>query len=252
MIFEEVLEQQTVLQFFFHDFFFVLQMKRSRFLVGAGCCFAGFVLADGLTVPRSSFHMAVIDRLVDERQHMLRFFDGFVSSLNLQRRIPNVIVEEMVEEIVDLADDNITVADRSACQFSGSHDAVPSKFAAGLDDYRGSGYTRGHLAAAGNFRNREQQVMCDTFILGSNIVPQEARNNEDFWFRMEVRRVNFFPPFFPFFSRFWRDVSSLVFLERCTFSVAQCFFRTKWRMIQTRDCRVFDEADPSNTSITRL
>jgi DNA/RNA endonuclease G (NUC1) len=44
----------------------------------------------------------------------------------------------------------------------------------------------GHLAAAGNFRSCEQHVMCETFVLGANIVPQEARHNEDYWFRMEV------------------------------------------------------------------
>lgn len=28
--------------------------------------------------------------------------------------------------------------------------------------------------------------MCDTFVLGANIVPQEGRNNADYWYRLET------------------------------------------------------------------
>ncbi len=158
-------------------------------LAGAGCSMAVFALGDGLCVPRNSFHMTVVERLLSEQDHgSLRFFDGFVSSLNLQRRVPNVVVEEMDSNSKENnnSDDEETKADRSNCQFTALHEAVPRAFGAALEDYRGSGYTRGHMAAAGNFVHRDQQSMCDTFVLGANIVPQEARNNQDFWFRMEL------------------------------------------------------------------
>jgi hypothetical protein len=108
-------------------------MKRRVLFGGLAALGISLYVADGLTVPRSAFHMTTITRLLDERQHLLRFFDGFVTSLDLQRRVPRVVVEQMEEK----GDDEAGVADRSFCQFTGTHDAVPPKLAASLDDYRG-------------------------------------------------------------------------------------------------------------------
>ena len=52
------------------------------------------------------------------------------------------------------------------------------------DDFWDSGWSRGHMAPAGN--NKYCQTwMDDTFLL-SNIVPQDIQNNGDFWNRLEI------------------------------------------------------------------
>lgn len=57
-------------------------------------------------------------------------------------------------------------------------------------DYRGSGYDRGHLAAAGN--HQLNQEICDQTFLLSNISPQVGKGfNRDAWNRLEkyVRKL---------------------------------------------------------------
>jgi DNA/RNA endonuclease G (NUC1) len=122
-------------------------------------CGAVLAAGDGLTVPRTAVHMTAATRLLDERQHLLRFFPAFVSSLDLQRRVPVVVVEHLSPSPVAEGDEN-GGADRSRCAFTERHPAVPEAFAARLDSYRGSGYTRGHLAAAGNLRGGDQASVC--------------------------------------------------------------------------------------------
>ena len=57
-----------------------------------------------------------------------------------------------------------------------------------LDDYRGSGLTRGHLVPAGDMR-WDRQAMSETFLL-SNVSPQLAAFNSGVWNQLEqsVRR----------------------------------------------------------------
>ena len=52
---------------------------------------------------------------------------------------------------------------------------LPSAFNASNDDYWDSGWSRGHMAAAGNYKHC-QKSMDDTFFL-TNIVPQDINNN---------------------------------------------------------------------------
>lgn len=52
-----------------------------------------------------------------------------------------------------------------------------------LEDYRGSGYDRGHMAPAGN-QARDQRLKDETFVL-SNMVPQEPRFNQGPWAELE-------------------------------------------------------------------
>lgn len=61
--------------------------------------------------------------------------------------------------------------DRSACDFR-EDDSVHAYHRATNADYRGSGFDRGHLAAAANHR-WSQRAMDDTFYL-SNVAPQVA------------------------------------------------------------------------------
>lgn len=152
------------------------------------------VLADPF-VPSTPLHHVTVDELLDVSQlPNLRFFTGFVTSLNLQRRVPNVVVEvravtsptaaplsspaQLLEPGAFERDlEGSATADRKLCDFTPVHPAIPKPFRAALEDYRGSGYSRGHLAAAGNFARATQAAMCETFVLGANVVPQEGVNN---------------------------------------------------------------------------
>jgi DNA/RNA endonuclease G (NUC1) len=138
----------------------------------------------GSKLPTSPFHQRVLD-LIDISEHPnLRFLEGFVTSINFQRKVPNIVIEEL-----DLRDHEVLVemADRSRCKFRtfANNSYVPVKFEARLDDYQGSGYARGHLAAAANFKLVSQSAMAESFILAANIVPQNMKHNSGFWAKLE-------------------------------------------------------------------
>jgi endonuclease G len=62
--------------------------------------------------------------------------------------------------------------------------ALPGRFQATLADYRGSGFDRGHLAAAGNFRSNRAAM--ESSFLFSNIVPQNPDHNRGVWANLEA------------------------------------------------------------------
>ena len=53
--------------------------------------------------------------------------------------------------------------------------ALPPTYSSSNVDFRRSGWSRGHMAPAGNYKH-SQQAMDDTFFL-TNIVPQDIKNN---------------------------------------------------------------------------
>nr|XP_056716953.1 endonuclease G, mitochondrial [Euleptes europaea] len=73
-------------------------------------------------------------------------------------------------------------SDRAACDFR-EDESVHRYHRAANADYRGSGFDRGHLAAAANHR-WSQQAMSDTFYL-SNVAPQDPHLNQNAWNNLE-------------------------------------------------------------------
>ncbi|XP_075691306.1 endonuclease G, mitochondrial [Rhinoderma darwinii] len=73
-------------------------------------------------------------------------------------------------------------ADRQGCEFK-DDDSVHPYHRATNSDYRGSGFDRGHLAAAANHR-WSQTAMDETFIL-SNVYPQNPNLNQYAWNKLE-------------------------------------------------------------------
>ena len=74
-------------------------------------------------------------------------------------------------------------ANRAKCRFT-ADERLSEKFRAQNEDYRKSGFSRGHMAAAGNYKHSPES-MSDTFYL-TNILPQDYKNNSGYWNRMEM------------------------------------------------------------------
>jgi len=67
---------------------------------------------------------------------------------------------------------------------------IPKRFRASLNDYKGSGYDRGHLVPSAN-QDTQKIQNSETFLL-SNMSPQKADFNRGMWSNLEkaVRRLN--------------------------------------------------------------
>ncbi len=84
------------------------------------------------------------------------------------------------------------IIDDSTMQMTGDFDRldnfredlrIPEKFRATLNDYKGSGFDRGHLINSAD-RKASRIVNSETFLL-SNMCPQKASFNRDIWFELE-------------------------------------------------------------------
>lgn len=60
---------------------------------------------------------------------------------------------------------------------------IPAVFRSCVEDFKNSGFDRGHLAPAGNHKNNPEQ-MKDTFYL-SNVCPQNPNFNRGYWAKLE-------------------------------------------------------------------
>jgi len=104
---------------------------------------------------------------------------AFTSSHNYRTKCPNWVAEVLTAESV-----SSKVGDRKRATFKPNSD-VPERFRASNKDYWDSGWSRGHLAAAGTHRG-SQEAQDSTFLLNSNIVPQDLSMNGCDWNRLEV------------------------------------------------------------------
>ncbi|XP_015599283.1 nuclease C1 [Cephus cinctus] len=115
----------------------------------------------------------------------VRSYDNFVLSYDRRNRVAHWVFEHLTKETLK-PNDSI---DRSKCEFKPDTSIHPF-FRADNSDYKGSGYDRGHLAAAGNHKVDQKHIE-QTFFL-SNIAPQVGVGfNRHSWNRLEkyVRKL---------------------------------------------------------------
>ncbi|XP_063777907.1 nuclease EXOG, mitochondrial isoform X2 [Pseudophryne corroboree] len=98
-------------------------------------------------------------------------------SYDQAKKIPRWVIEHLTTE------KTIGNADRKHCKFKPDPN-IPQVFSATNEDYWHSGWSRGHMAPAGDSKY-STEAMAETFYL-SNIVPQNYENNAGFWNRFEM------------------------------------------------------------------
>jgi len=105
------------------------------------------------------------------------FHKNHIVCYDRQRRIPLWVAEHLTK-------DNLKgTAHRKHSKFL-PDPSVPVMFTAQNEDYHKSGWSRGHMAPAGD-NKYDQEAMSATFYL-SNILPQNVDNNSGFWNRLEM------------------------------------------------------------------
>lgn len=117
--------------------------------------------------------MALPASLKNRNEHIIHY-KGYIVSYNSEWKIPNWVAWELTS---DETDAKIPRED-SFCEdpdFSGAQ--------ASLEDYRGSGYSRGHMAPAADMRWNED-AMKECFYL-TNMCPQNASFNSGNWGQLE-------------------------------------------------------------------
>ncbi|XP_046398801.1 endonuclease G, mitochondrial isoform X2 [Ischnura elegans] len=109
----------------------------------------------------------------------------FVLSYDQRNRVPYWVFEHLTPESIKYSEG----VDRSKCDFF-EDKSIHEFFRSTNKDYSGSGFDRGHMAAAGNHKAC-QQFVDETFVL-SNIAPQVGVGfNRNSWNRLEkhVRKM---------------------------------------------------------------
>ncbi|XP_074755974.1 nuclease EXOG, mitochondrial isoform X2 [Athene noctua] len=106
-----------------------------------------------------------------------RCYTNHALSYDQAKRVPRWVIEHISKQ------KTLGNADRRHCKFKPDPN-IPLMFSAVNEDYLGSGWSRGHMAPAGD-NKFSTRAMAETFYL-SNIVPQNYENNAGFWNRMEM------------------------------------------------------------------
>jgi len=109
-------------------------------------------------------------------------YSNHVVCYDLERRVPRYVAERLTREHVSGSANRKSIENEGDNGFR-SDPIIDSRFSAKNTDFRGSGWSRGHMAAAANHKF-DLSAMADTFFL-TNIVPQDADNNSGFWNRLE-------------------------------------------------------------------
>ncbi|XP_077124787.1 nuclease EXOG, mitochondrial [Ranitomeya variabilis] len=107
----------------------------------------------------------------------VRQYIGHALSYDQAKKTPRWVIEHLTKEKI------VGIADRKHCRFKPDPN-IPQLFSASNEDYLRSGWSRGHMAPAGDSKY-STEAMAETFYL-SNIVPQNYENNAGFWNRFEM------------------------------------------------------------------
>jgi len=105
------------------------------------------------------------------------FHKNHILCYDRQRRIPLWVAEHLTKDSLKGS------AHRKHSKFL-PDPSIPVLFSAQNEDYHRSGFSRGHMAPAGD-NKYDQEAMSATFYL-SNILPQNIDNNSGFWNRLEM------------------------------------------------------------------
>ncbi|XP_052095204.1 nuclease EXOG, mitochondrial-like [Mytilus californianus] len=114
---------------------------------------------------------------IPDRGPDIRVYDNHILSYDQAKKTPVWVAEYITKGNID------GPADRRKIKFK-SDPNVQSQFSAENSDYLGSGWSRGHMAPAGDNKH-SQEAMKQSFYL-SNILPQNLENNGGFWNRLEM------------------------------------------------------------------
>lgn len=135
----------------------------------------GLSETDYLTDAATEAERLMAVEMPDSVESVFKQYDGFILSFNPQHKVPNYVSWELTgEEAVANA------ASRSDAGFNPdvSVDSSPT-----LDDYRNSGFDRGHMCPAGDMK-WDVQAMRDCFLL-TNMCPQAHALNNGAWKSLE-------------------------------------------------------------------
>ncbi|XP_063051814.1 endonuclease G, mitochondrial [Engraulis encrasicolus] len=102
--------------------------------------------------------------------------ESYVTSYDPRNRTASWVIEQMSPETL------YGQSDRKFCEFK-EDESVHVYHRATNADYKGTGFDRGHLAAAANHK-WSQKAMDDTFYL-SNVAPQNPHMNQNAWNNLE-------------------------------------------------------------------
>ena len=105
-----------------------------------------------------------------------RVFSSYVAEYDPRLRNPKYVLEHFTADVLT------GNGNRSDSNFKEDR-SLEARFRGRIDDFRKSGYDRGHMAPASNHK-RSQDAMDDTFIL-TNISPQVRAFNQGYWARFE-------------------------------------------------------------------
>lgn len=164
----------------------------SLFLFAAAGPAAACEVTEGANLLRGQIERAIgFPRLHDDEVDNTALHevcnDRFCLLHNAETKTPVYVVERLDQDIVTGSNTRPKVKFKAENDESADDEGLPAGVARAVDDdYRGSGYARGHLAASNDFRC-SKQLMKNTFVL-SNAVPQIQNGfNGSYWRYLEDR-----------------------------------------------------------------
>uniref|UniRef100_T1IRM1 Endonuclease n=1 Tax=Strigamia maritima TaxID=126957 RepID=T1IRM1_STRMM len=115
---------------------------------------------------------------VPTRPPPIMYYANHVLAYDSMRKTPIWVAEHLTKKSTE------GFANRKRCRFQPDPKLKETCFTASNDDFWNSGWSRGHMAPAGN--NKHNQVAMDETFYLTNVVPQDIENNSGFWNRFEI------------------------------------------------------------------